>query len=158
MAVSSGGSREGFAEFVSRCERRLQQALIATYGPTDGREAAVDALSWAWEHWDRVVDMTNPLGYLYRVGQSATRRFAAASIALDGLEVVAAQVDVHPELVPALRSLPRQQRTVVLLVHAYGWTQHDVANLLAVTPSTVQAHLARAVAKLRDELGARDVC
>lgn len=143
---------------MARWEQRLQQALVATYGPSDGREAAVDALSWAWEHWDRVVEMTNPLGYLYRVGQSATRRFAASSTPLDGIEVASAQFDVHPDLVPALRKLPQQQRTVVLLVHAYGWTQQDVAGLLGVAPSTVQAHLVRAVARLRDELGARDVC
>lgn len=56
-------------------EPRLLDALVATYGPVDGREATVDALSWAWEHWDRLGDVSNKVGYLYRVGQSATRRF-----------------------------------------------------------------------------------
>src|SRR5215207_7077722 len=41
---------------------------------TLGGEAAGDALSYAWEHWENVRGLKNPLGYLYRVGQSSTRR------------------------------------------------------------------------------------
>jgi hypothetical protein len=40
-------SQSEFSAFVRRTEPRLLQALVATYGPVDGREAAVDALSWA---------------------------------------------------------------------------------------------------------------
>ena len=48
---------DAFARFVANVRPALLQALVATYGPVDGREATVDALSWAWEHWDRVVEM-----------------------------------------------------------------------------------------------------
>lgn len=61
-----------FTEFVELTEPRLRRALVASYGPAVGREAAVDALSWAWEHWERIDGMQNPVGYLYRVGQTAT--------------------------------------------------------------------------------------
>ena len=69
---------DGFESFVERVKPGLLQALIATYGPVDGREATVDALSWAWEHWDRLSDFTNPGGYLYRVGQSAAEESGRA--------------------------------------------------------------------------------
>ena len=46
--------RDAFEVFVERVQPRLLQALVATYGPVDGREACVDALSWAWEHRDRL--------------------------------------------------------------------------------------------------------
>lgn len=69
-----------FEEFVARSESRLELALIATYGPRDGRVAALDALSWAWEHWDQVEAMDNPLGYLYRVGQNSVRRYRVRPI------------------------------------------------------------------------------
>jgi DNA-directed RNA polymerase specialized sigma24 family protein len=37
-------------------------------------------------------------------------------------------------------------------VHAYGWKQQEVADLLGVEHATVRTHLARAMAKLRDAL------
>ena len=62
----SRSSDRRFAAFVADAEPRLRMALVAAYGPVDGREAAVDALSWAWENWDRLQEMANPVGYLYR--------------------------------------------------------------------------------------------
>ena len=64
MAISAR-TEGAVAAFVREVEPRLRQALVATYGPVDGREATVDALSWAWEHWDRLRDVRNPGGYLY---------------------------------------------------------------------------------------------
>ena len=72
--------RVEFTAFVRAVEPRLLHALVAHYGPVDGREATVDALSWAWENWTRLVDVDNKVGYLYRVGQSATRRYAARPV------------------------------------------------------------------------------
>ncbi len=52
--VDGPPSAAEFAVFVRAVEPGLRQALVATYGAIDGREATVDALSWAWEHWDRI--------------------------------------------------------------------------------------------------------
>jgi DNA-directed RNA polymerase specialized sigma24 family protein len=143
-----------FTAFVSAHEPTLLQALVATYGVVDGREATVDALSWAWEHWDRLVDVENKRGYLYRVGQSATRRYSARPIPPTFSVPDAHHLpDIDPGLVPALQRLSEQQRTIVVLVHAFGWTQTEVAQLLEVTPSTVREHLRRAIERLREELG-----
>jgi DNA-directed RNA polymerase specialized sigma24 family protein len=68
------GGRDGFEQFVQAHEARLRTALVLTYGPDAGREAAAEALAWAWEHWDRVAMIDSPVPYLYRVGQSRTRR------------------------------------------------------------------------------------
>jgi hypothetical protein len=67
MAMSSRAKEVSadFAVFVRDVEPRLRQALIAAYGPVDGREATVDALSWAWEHWARLEEVGNRLGYLF---------------------------------------------------------------------------------------------
>lgn len=145
----------GFDAFVDRVESRLQQALGAAYGPKDGHEAAVDALSWAWEHWDQAATLEHPVAYLFRVGQSARRRFVGRPLPFSVPEDVQDRPDLSPELLPALRGLPEQQRVVVLLVHAYQWRQQEVADLLGVGPSTVQAHLVRGLAHLRRRL---DVC
>ena len=79
VPVSLRPTREEFSAFVRKTEPKLLQALVATYGAVDGREATVDALSWAWEHWCRLEGVTNQVGYLYRVGQTATRRFVYAA-------------------------------------------------------------------------------
>jgi DNA-directed RNA polymerase specialized sigma24 family protein len=152
-----GRERSAFAAFVHDIEPRLRQALVATYGPVDGSEATADALSWAWEHWGRLADVDNKTAYLYRVGQSATRRFQSrpfppAMIA----EAVTDHPDLAPELLPALERLSAQQRTIVLLVHAYGWRQSEVAAVMDLNPSTVREHLNRALTRLRSDLEVHD--
>ena len=64
---------------------------------------------------------------------------------------------VSRELAAAVRALPLQQRTVVMLVHAFGWSQRDVARLLEVSPSTVREHLDRALVRLNRDLEVRGV-
>jgi DNA-directed RNA polymerase specialized sigma24 family protein len=147
-----------FDEFVTRVEPRLRVALVATYGAHDGRAATVDALSWAWEHWGQLQTMANPVGYLYRVGQSATRRYTARPIPSERWESTGVEASgLSPELAEAIRRLPAQQRTVLMLVHAFGWSQRDVARTLEINPSTVKEHLDRAVTRLSDDLEVRGV-
>lgn len=147
-----------FAEFLDGVESRLRQALVAMYGPVDGREATIDALSWAWEHWERLSEIDNKPGYLYRVGQSAVRRFGSRPVPWQITDAVTDVLpDIEPGLLPALTRLSAQQRTVALLVHAHGWSQAEVARTLEINASTVREHLARAMGRLREELQAQDV-
>jgi RNA polymerase sigma-70 factor (ECF subfamily) len=150
------GERLEFHSFVRGIEPRLLRALVAHYGPVVGREATVDALSWAWENWARLADVHNKLGYLYRVGQSAARRYVSRPLP-GGLPAATEPYtpDIDPGLVPALAQLSEQQRTTVVLVHAFGWTQTEVAQLLDLSVSTVREHLARGLARLRARL---EVC
>jgi len=144
--------RDEFEKFVRASEERLRIALTASFGVADGRTAAVDALSWAWENWDRVKDMSNPVGYLYRVGQTSARRIRPRPIPITGDEVHVDVQRISPELVKAVSDLSNQQRTAVMLVHAFGWTVRDVAEVLDLAPSTVQTHSERALARLRNTL------
>ena len=140
--------RGEFEAFFAEVEPRLRRALVAACG-RDGRDAVAEALAWAWEHWDRVELLTNPVAYLYRVGRSRVRRRRQRLI----FSAPAADAPwVEPALAPALAALAEQQRVVVVLVHGYGWTQREVAELLDITPSTVQTHLERALARLRSAL------
>lgn len=149
---SAGGRAPDFDRFVREVESRLRTALIATFGPVEGRAAAVDALSWAWENWSRVRELDNPAGYLYRVGRTAARRARSRPVPVDRVGVHVDDPAVAPELVAALGELSAQQRTVVMLIHAFGWTQRDVAELFELSPSTVQTHVERGLAQLRDRL------
>lgn len=145
-------SRDEFEKFMRASEERLRIALTASFGAPDGRTAAVDALSWAWEHWDRVKEMSNPAGYLYRVGQTSARRIRPRPSPITGNEVHVDAQGISPELVAAISDLSDQQRTAVMLVHAFGWTVREVADVLEVAPSTVQTHSERALERLRHTL------
>jgi RNA polymerase sigma factor (sigma-70 family) len=56
-------------------------------------------------------------------------------------------------LAGSLAGLPDRQRQAVMLVHGYGWTLSEVAEMLGVSKATVQKHADRGVRKLRDSLG-----
>jgi DNA-directed RNA polymerase specialized sigma24 family protein len=151
------GRTAAFDAFVATERPRLEAVLLAHYGRDLGHEATADALAYAWEHWDRVSAMDNPVGYLYRVAQSATRRHLRWSrkVALPAVPAeLAATVD--PELPHALAQLSRQQRVAVLLVHAFGWTYDEAAGAMGISVSTLRNHLLRATARLRDLLGEPD--
>ena len=114
------------------------------------REAAAEALGWAWAHWGRVQAMSNPVGYLYRVGQSRTRRRREPFVAPD---VGSPELPWgEPGLATAMADLTEPQRVAVLLVHGFGWTTAEVAEVLGVKATTVQTHVARAIERLRAAL------
>ena len=58
----------------------------------------------------------------------------------------------EPGLAPALKTLTARQRTAVVLVHGFGWTLREVAELTGTKVTTVQNHLERGLAKLRHTL------
>jgi DNA-directed RNA polymerase specialized sigma24 family protein len=140
---------QGFERFFQQTEPRLRRALMATYGFEAGREATADALSWAWEHRDRLDEISSPTRYLYRVGQSSLRR---RKLRAPFARTEWSEPWIEPELAGALRGLPHRQRVAVVLVHAYGWTLAEVADLLGVKVTTVQTHLERGLSRLRSLL------
>ena len=137
---------------------RLQRAFVAAYGRERGHEATAEALAYAWEHWSRIVTMENPMGYLFRVGQSRTRprKRPAPALVWDREDADGREVLVEPGLQRAMAELSEAQRIAVVLVHGYAWTLREVADLTAVTISTVQTHVERGLAKLRSALEVAD--
>lgn len=139
-----------FEAFVKEAEPRLSRALAAAYGFEDGRDATAEALAYAFEHWDRLQHVANLPGYLFRVGQTRGRRkrqrvlFAVP----DG-----GDYSFEPGLPSALAGLSERQRLAVVLVHGYGYTAREVAELTGIRQTTVQNHLNRGLARLRATLG-----
>ena len=142
-----------FETFVTAARPRLLRGLAACRG-TDAPDAVGEALAHAWEHWEDVRLMANPIGYLYRVGQSRTR----ARRTPPNLPTPTALgiPEVEPGLVEALRSLPETQRTAVWLVHACEWRYAEVAEAMGTTTSMVGNHVTRALARLRREMEVSD--
>lgn len=138
-----------FEAFLRKHEPGLRRAFFAALGIERGREATAEALAWAWEHWHRVSRMKNPTGFLFRVGQSRTRQRKAPQLFV---RQEWQEPWIEPALGNALAALSEQQRLAVVLVHGFGWTMRDVAELTGTKVPTIQTHLDRGLSRLRTYL------
>lgn len=144
-----------FEPFVTEIRARLQRVLVARYGVQTGVDLTAEVEAWAWENFDRLRSMHNPLGYLYRVAQSKARphlrwsRRAAfpGSMPEDG-NSDHSMVEMHD----LLAALTENQRVCVLLVHAHGWTYQEVAQTLDMSTAAVGNHVTRGLARLRGQI------
>ena len=144
---------DGFEDLVARVRPRLARAFVAAYGRDRGQEALGEAMAVAWERFAEVAAMDNPAGYLYRVGQSRSRPRRRVETTRLPAPIELGLPDVEPGLPAALKALSERQRVCVVLVHGFGWTHQEVAELLDLSRSSVQNHVERGLARLRTEMG-----
>jgi DNA-directed RNA polymerase specialized sigma24 family protein len=151
----AGDDQVVFERFVEEAGPRLGRALAAVYGFEDGRDATAEALAYAWENWPRLQHIANLPGYLFRVGLTRGRRRRQPVAELFDIGI-GSDYSFEPGLPKALATLTQRQRLAVVLVHGYGYTLREVAELTGIRPTTVQNHLSRGLARLRSLLGADD--
>lgn len=143
---------ESFTGFVNDVEPRMRHALAGAFGPDIGHEAVADALAYGWEHWERIRNLENPAGYLYRVAMRTAPRITRRAPTLP-----APPPDempwVEPGLPGALTRLSEKQRIAVILVRGHGYTFREAADLMGgIGISTVEKHVERGMSKLRKAL------
>ena len=96
--------------------------------------------------------MSNPSGYLYRVGQSKARWYHRPSVLFP--QVSPAEVSgMAPELPEVLGGLSKHQRVAVVLIHGLGYSEREVADLLGLSRWSVRTHAERGLGRLRSALG-----
>jgi DNA-directed RNA polymerase specialized sigma24 family protein len=151
--VQEAITNTSFTEWATEAEPKIRQSLTAAFGVQVGKDAAADALAMAWEQWARVSVMENPIGYVYGIGRNRARRMKTRRqpMFVDVPEQLLPNVE--PGLPAAVAELPEQQRITVTLLHGYGWTMSEVAELLGTKKTTVQNHAERGLTKLRNALG-----
>lgn len=146
-----------FEELMGQLSPRLERAFLARYGTELVPDLMGEVTAWAWEHRDEVEPMANPAGYLYRVGQSKARRLTRWRRSTAVLPPERPGDQSSPEFEPglegALQLLSDDQRTAVVLVHCFGWTQPEVAELLGVQLHTVRNRVHRGMKALKVSLG-----
>lgn len=155
MATASDGGtveKEAFSAFAREIEPRVRRALVAAFGPEVGTDAAAEAMAIAWERWAVVSSRSNPAGYLWGIGRNVARK-RRGRLRLFPAPTPQREPWIEPELPAAIENLTEKQRAAVLLVHGFGWTFREVADMLGVSVSTVQSHVERGMAKLRSALG-----
>jgi DNA-directed RNA polymerase specialized sigma24 family protein len=94
--------------------------------------------------------MSNPAGYLYRVGVSSVKPDTRTPVLTES--ITWGDPWVEPSLEKGLAQLSDLQRTALVLHHSFTWTYEEIADLLGVSVSTVRSHIERGMRKLRQTL------
>ena len=142
------------SDLLIQIEPRLRRALVARYGLDVGSEVAAEAVAWGVEHAELLEAMENPAGYLYRVGQSAARRWLRrrVTVIFPREPEWPDAADLPGDVFEELRRLKPDHRVAVLLVHGYGFTYQEVADLLEVSEAAVNNYVHRGLKTLRARL------
>lgn len=159
-AVHGGSQTLEFDVFFDRERTRLFQALcLVTRNRFEAEELTQDAFLAVYERWDRVREMEDPTGYLYRTAMNAFRSWhrrsalaAKRAIGLARSDDSIEQLEEQDVVVRALAPLTARQRASVVLIDLLGYSSDEAGRMLGVRSSTVRTHVERAHRDLRARL------
>lgn len=152
---------ESFRRFVVEHRRPLLRSAYLLTGDRGHAEDLVQtALLKTYRHWDRVSRGGDPRAYVQRVlvttSTSWWRRLASTEQVIASVPDRAADPgwERDDELVRALRELPPRMRAVVVLRFYEDLSEARTAEVLGCSTGTVKTQTSRAMARLRERLGA----
>ncbi len=125
----------------------------------EAEELAQEAMTRAYERWERVRSMDSPQGYVYRAAVNLNRkrvRRLAVSARRFLAPARAPEVEERSDLAMALAALPDNQREALVMVVWFGLTTEEAAPILGIAPVSVRSRIHRARASLRKSLGEAD--
>jgi RNA polymerase sigma factor (sigma-70 family) len=156
--------RLDFTEFYRGTKDECLFAVLVSVGDRDmAQDLVAEAFARAWASWRTVSSHPAPAAWVVRTALNANiswwrRRRREVPVpdpgrvadlpAIDG--AVGSSLD--PRIMAALLRLPARQRQVVALRLFLDLDTGRAAEVLGIAPGTVQAHLGRAIAALRDDL------
>jgi RNA polymerase sigma-70 factor (sigma-E family) len=153
-----------FAEFYASAKDDCLRAVLAAVGDLPTAEDLVaEAFARAWAAWRQVSGHPAPRAWVVRTALNTRvswwrrRRREVALGEAEGLAAVAAGDGtnggdpVDTQLMAAVARLPLRQRQVVGLRLFLDLDTARTAEVLGIAPGTVTAHMARAIAALREE-------
>lgn len=145
--------------FEEEHERLLRALYLVTGSVQEAEEIMQDAFVSVWEQWDRVGEMEDPTGYLYRTAMNRhrSRLRRASRVARRALSVAEGgdefgRADERDALARALARLPARQRAAIVLTELLGYGSKEAAQVLGVRDVTVRSLASRGRAALREEL------
>jgi RNA polymerase sigma-70 factor (ECF subfamily) len=145
-----------FTEFFrAEYETLLRAMYLFTGDCYEAEELAQDAFVKAYERWDRVRGMDNPVGYLYRTAVNArrstlrrVRSSARRALSLQQSDPIS-ESDDRDRIRRALATLPANQREAVVLVEWLGLSDVEAGHTLGISPGAVRVRISRARTSLR---------
>jgi RNA polymerase sigma-70 factor (ECF subfamily) len=157
---AGGAAVAGFDEFYRAHHPGLVAMAYALVGDLpEAQDLVQEAFCRAWRRWDTIVGYDSPAAWVRRVAANlASSRWRHLRVAR-GHQRRERAVDVpglepdHVALVAALRTLPDDQRRVLVLHHLVDLPVTEVAADLGVPVGTVKSWLHRGRAALAARLG-----
>lgn len=158
--------REAFRAFVTaRSAGLLRSAYLLTGDRGEAEDLLQTALARLSVSWGRVRDKGALDAYVRRSMVHAQishwRRKRPQTVAIDAVPepAAAAGLDVETRLLlwQALQRLPSKQRAAVVLRFWEDLSEQETAAVLGVAVGTVKSQTSRALAKLREDTGLRDL-
>jgi RNA polymerase sigma-70 factor (ECF subfamily) len=159
-----GSQRSDFAEFYRESKDECLFTVLVSVGNQDlAEELVAEAFARAWASWRKVSEHPAPAAWVVRTALNAhisRWRRQRREISVPDPGTVAdlpatgrsASGSVDPRIMAALMRLSLRQRQVVALRLFLDLDTETTAAVLGLAPGTVQAHLGRAMAALREDL------
>ena len=156
-----GTQREDFADFYREATDECLFTVLVSVGDRDtAQELVAEAFARAWASWRTVSRHPAPKAWVVRTALNVNisrwrrrrREVPVAQVADQPAADGGAGGSVDPRIMAALLRLPPRQRQVVALRLFLDLDTSRTAEVLGVAPGTVQAHMGRAMAALRDDL------
>jgi RNA polymerase sigma-70 factor (ECF subfamily) len=136
---------------------------LITRDRVEAEDVLQEAFLRVWERWDRVVEMDDPAGYLFRTAMNLwrkrRRRVALAvrrAMRLAPPRDELAEVEAREIVVRALAALTERQRAAIVLVDLLDHTSEEAAKLLGVQAPTVRVLVSKGRAALKRNAGETD--
>jgi RNA polymerase sigma factor (sigma-70 family) len=153
-----------FEAFYETHHRELFRALwLATRNRHEAEELMQDAFFRVYERWDRIDEVANPGGYLYRTAMNAlaSRRRRAAVALRKAVHLLPAdtsisEIESRDAVIRALAPLSTRQRAAIVLTDLLGFTSEEAGEALGIKAVTVRVLAGRAREALRKEMGSDD--
>jgi RNA polymerase sigma factor (sigma-70 family) len=160
---SVGSQRLDFGEFYRRSKDDCLRTVLISVGDQDlAQDLVAEAFARACASWRTVSQHPAPTGWVVRTALNMNisrwrRRRREVSVPDPGVIADRAAGDgmsgaIDPRIMAALLRLSARQRQVVALRLVLDLDTARTAELLGITPNTVMAHMARALAALRSDL------
>jgi RNA polymerase sigma-70 factor (ECF subfamily) len=155
---------QSFEEFFEAESRVLFRRLcLVTGNRYEAEEVMQDAFVVVFERWERVQEMDDPTGYLYRtafnVFKKRSRRAALALRRTLGLAQSVdefAAADTRSVIADALSVLTPRQRAAIVLTDLLGYSSATAGQVLGVRPVTIRVLASQGRAAMRLAMEPRD--
>lgn len=162
LEEARAGDVDAFARFVKHYERRVRTVIYRLLDDErDVEETTQDTFVKAWRSLDRFRGDAAPFTWLYRIAVNEAlqrrRRHQPPTVEFEEIhspstESEPATVELQGMLIEAIRALPFEHRTALVLRDLEGLSNVEVAEALEITVAAAKSRIHRARMTVRARL------